>query len=238
MLSSQASSDAMDCIAAKLLASIIESVGLDKKASYHHGDLRNALLDAADELLQQKGLQGFTLRACARLAGVSHTAPKHHFSDARGLLTAVAERGFARLVEMLQQRLRAAEGDLGEEMFATAQAYVEFADAYPEHFRIMFRSDLVGFDASEPNDVVMATFTELTNVILRQRGEKPIDPARVTDEKNPELVNDIILGWCYIHGYAHLRLEGQLIMVPPEAHLAQLRRASLRLSELLRSQVK
>ena len=71
---------------------------------YHHGDLRNALLDAADELLQEQGLQGFTLRACARRAGVSHMAPKHHFNDVRGLLRAVAERGFARLVALLKER--------------------------------------------------------------------------------------------------------------------------------------
>ena len=48
------------------------------KPVYHHGDLKNALLDAADELLRNKGLQGFTMRACARLANVSHAAPKHH----------------------------------------------------------------------------------------------------------------------------------------------------------------
>ena len=61
---------------------------VNARQGYHHGDLRNALLDAADKLLQAEGLQGFTLRACARLAGVSHAAPKHHFGDVRGLLGA------------------------------------------------------------------------------------------------------------------------------------------------------
>ena len=51
------------------------------KSVYHHGDLKNALLDAADALLLREGLQGLTMRACARLANVSHAAPAHHFGD-------------------------------------------------------------------------------------------------------------------------------------------------------------
>lgn len=206
------------------------------KAAYHHGDLRNALLDAADELLQEEGLQGFTLRACARRAGVSHMAPKHHFQDVKGLLTALAERGFDRLVEQLRLRLAAARGDLHAEMFATAQAYVEFAENYPEHFRIMFRSDLVSFEQQHPPDTMIAAFTELTNVILRQRGEAEISPSEMKADKSQALVNDIVIGWCHVHGYAHLRLEGQLMMVPEEEHLAHMKRASERLSDLIQSQ--
>ena len=208
------------------------------KDAYHHGDLRNALLEAADTLLKEQGLQGFTLRACARLAGVSHTAPKHHFGDVGGLLAALAELGFARLVQQLRLRLAEAAGDLEAEMFATAQAYVEFAQKYPEHFRIMFRSDLIRFDMQCPPDAVISTFTELTNVILRQRGEPEIETSRMTVEKSPGLVNHILIGWCHVHGYAHLRLEGQLMMVPEEAHLEQLESASKRLSQLIQSQVK
>lgn len=205
------------------------------KSSYHHGDLKNALLEAADDVLREHGLQGFTLRACARRAGVSHTAPKHHFGDVRGLLRGVAERGYQRLVEQLRFRLEAVAGDLDEEMFATAQAYVEFAETNPEHFRIMFRSDLLAFDMQAPPDPVIATFTELTNVILRQRGEPEITPAQTAEPKSAELVNDIVIGWCHVHGYAHLRLEGQLLMVPEQENLAQLRLASKRLAQLIQA---
>ncbi len=207
-----------------------------EKTSYHHGDLKNALLEAADELLQEKGLQGFTLRACARRAGVSHTAPQHHFRDVKGLLTAVAERGFERLVAALRQHLEAAKGDLDEEMFATAKAYAEFASSYPEHFRIMFRSDLVDFGKDLPPAPVVATFTELTNVILRQRGEAEVELVGGGVEPPPNVVNDIIIGWSHVHGYAHLRLEGQLRMVPDEAHLEHMRIASRRLAQLIRTQ--
>ena len=205
------------------------------KASYHHGDLKNALLDAADELLAEEGLQGFTLRACARKAGVSHAAPKHHFNDVRGLLTAVAERGFQRLVDILVEELKAAKGDLEEEMHATATAYIRFAEGFPEHFRVMFRDDLLQTDRTNPPCSVIDTFTELTNVILRQRGEPEIAPGGADYVNNPDLVNDIILGWTFIHGYAHLKLEGQMAIVPEEMHAGQIRRAAVRLSRLIGS---
>ena len=67
--------------------------GMTAKTSYHHGDLKEALLAAAESVLDDHGLQGFTLRECARRAGVSHAAPKHHFGDVRGVLTEVAARG-------------------------------------------------------------------------------------------------------------------------------------------------
>ena len=208
------------------------------KSAYHHGDLRRGLLDAADLLLEEKGLQGFTLRACARLANVSHAAPKHHFGDVKGLMSAVAERGFARLVQKLREEISKAEGNLDEEMVATARAYVEFAESNPEHFRIMFRADLIEFDLPDgglPRSV-QNTFLELTNVILRQRGEVEIEVDEVSALHSPAVINDIIIGWGHIHGYAHLRLEGQLNMIAETEHLQQLRGASLRLAQLIQSQ--
>ncbi len=201
--------------------------------TYHHGDLRRALLDAADELLGEVGLQGFTLRACARQAGVSHAAPKHHFGDVRGLLCAVAERGYERLVTHLRESIVAVKGDLAAEMQATCQAYVGFAEAYPEHFRIMFRADLITMDASAPPLAVVRTFMELTNVILRQRGEPELDLDTLQHERSDALLNDIILGWCYIHGFAHLKLEGQLMLIPESSYDMQMNLAAERLSQLI-----
>jgi len=205
------------------------------RSAYHHGNLRAALLDAADEVLQVEGFQGFTMRACARSAGVSHAAPKHHFGDVRGLLTAVAERGFERLVAGLKRQLAQVQGNLDDEMFATARAYVDFAEAYPEHFRIMFRADVVNYDPEAPPASVTATFTELTNVILRQRGEPELTAEQTVQPKSPALINDILIGWSHVHGYAHLRLEGQLMMVPEESHLEHLRESSRRLARLIQA---
>lgn len=213
----------------------IKIEAVNKTSNYHHGNLRLAMLEAADKVLQEHGLQGFTLRACAREAGVSHAAPKHHFGDVKGLLTAVAERGFARLVAALTKEVGAVAGDLDAEMIATARAYIQFAEDYPEHFRIMFRTDLTDIDPYAPPTSVLATFTELTNIILRQRGERELEMHEMALEKSNALVNDIILGWSHIHGYAHLKLEGGLIFTTDDMQEKQMTTAALRLAHLIRN---
>jgi AcrR family transcriptional regulator len=202
--------------------------------SYHHGDLHEALLIAGQEVLRERGLQGFTLRECARRAGVSHAAPKHHFGNARGFLTEIAARGFDQLTTTLQTHLDDAGEDIGEQFLATSTAYSDFATQYPEHFRIMFRSDLLDTDSETLLSAARATFTVLTNVIRRQRGEPDIaDEELMENVKSEALLNDILLGWCHVHGYAHLRLEGQLAMIPDDLQRQMLKRAAQRLSEMI-----
>ncbi len=214
------------------------------KAAYHHGDLKEALLTAGESVLRDRGLQGFTLRECARRAGVSHAAPKHHFGDVRGLLSQIAARGFTQLTRRLRAKLRSAGDDLDAQFLATADAYVGFAEAHPEHFRIMFRCDLVDPESLELLVAALETFTELTNVIRRQRGEPdiavPMLDAAMTSTRlgtvnGATLIDDILIGWCHIHGYAHLRLEGQLPMVSKAMQKELLRTASQRLARLIRS---
>lgn len=204
------------------------------RSAYHHGDLREALLRAADEVLRERGLQGFTLRECARRAGVSHAAPKHHFGNVRGLLTELAARGFMALTETLRAHLAAAGDDLGAQFVATSRSYATFAAEHPEHFRIMFRSDLLDTSADVLAAAAHVTFTELTNVIRRQRGEREIGPEELLEHVTAErLLADILIGWCHIHGYAHLRLEGQLAMLPAEVEARAVDEAGRRLSALL-----
>ena len=192
------------------------------------------MLDAADALLEEEGLQGFTLRGCARRAQVSHAAPKHHFGDARGLLTAVATRGFDRLCDELRRAVSLSKGNLEEEIVAISRAYVHFAERNPEHFRVMFRRDLVCFDPVTGPPSVRGTFVELTNVILRQRGEPELPEGDMSRPEGEALINDILMGWSHIHGYAHLRAEGQLTMVPQADHEAHLEQAARRLGHILR----
>ena len=153
-----------------------------------------------------------TLSACARLAGVSHAAPKHHFGDVGGLLRAVAEQDFAHPVATFLTELDAVAGDLDEAMIATTQAYVGFAEANLEHFRITFRNDLINVDRTNPPAPMTQAFVVLTNVLLRQTGQPETASMTFIDEKSESLVNDIVLGWSFIHGFAHLQLEGRLTM--------------------------
>lgn len=211
--------------------------GMTTRSSYHHGDLRQALLEAGESVLQERGLQGFTLRECARRAGVSHAAPKHHFGDARGFLTAIGARGFDRLVEALRFELdKVTSNDLVGQFRATSQAYIDFALAWPEHFRIMFRCDLLDETAEAMVTSTQAAFCELTNVVLRQRGEPELDIEhfRATPIRGA-LRNDIVIAWSHVHGYAHLCLERQFRVMDDESHEEILLTASRRLSELLQT---
>ncbi len=201
---------------------------------YHHGDLATALLDAAESVLADRGLHGFTLRECARRANVSHAAPKHHFGDIRGLLTALATRGFNVLTSQLRSALAEADGNLAQEFAATARAYALFAEAQPEHFRIMFRSDLLNMDDPELCATMGGTYTELTNVIRRQRGETELTTEGLPQLSGDELLGDILIGWCFIHGYAHLQLEGQLSVIGGDRQDDIRNAAALRLSALVR----
>jgi AcrR family transcriptional regulator len=210
-----------------------------RTTGYHHGDLHEALLVAGQDVLRERGLQGFTLRECARRAGVSHAAPKHHFGNARGFLTEIAARGFNQLVTTLRSHLEDANDDLDAQFLATSTAYAEFAASYPEHFRIMFRSDLLDTDSKTLTSAARATFTILTNVIRRQRGEPDIAAEALMDNiKSEALLNDILLGWCHVHGYAHLRMEGQLAMIPAGVQSEMLARAAHRLGNMIRSDAK
>lgn len=192
------------------------------------------MLDAGDSALADLGLQGFTLRECARRAGVSHAAPKHHFGDVRGFLTAIACRGYDRLTARLKTEIGKA-ASLEDEFKATGIAYVGFADEHPEHFRIMFRGDLLDRRSEALIQATDRTLTELTNVIRRQRGESEIVSARAGDESDYQsLVDDIVIGWSHIHGFAHLVLEGHLSMAG-ERRAELLSTASARLSQLIRT---
>ena len=109
---------------------------------YHHGDLPNALRRAAAEVIAERGVAGFSLREVARRAGVSHTAPAHHFGDVRGLLTSLAEEGFDHLAIALEE----AEGrhhEPPDRLVALCEAYVEVARSHSAHFQVMFRTDIV-----------------------------------------------------------------------------------------------
>src|SRR5262245_30775541 len=107
--------------------------------AYHHGDLREALVTAATALLEEQGLSGFTLRQCARRAGVSHAAPAHHFAAADDLLAEIAARGFERFVARLGKAADQVEGPPLARLEAMGHAYVAFAIANPAVYGLMFR---------------------------------------------------------------------------------------------------
>lgn len=180
------------------------------KTPYHHGDLREALLQAAESLLEEAGVQGLTLRACARRAGVSHAAPKHHFADVSALLSEVAARSFDRLTAALRSAREAASPDPQERIVAVFQTYVAFARSHPDHFRLMFRWDAMSHHSESVRDAATRTFAEMTGSVSVQKGASDVT-AQTLEVRIRErgLQNDVLLAWSQIHGYAQLLLEGQ-----------------------------
>ncbi len=110
--------------------------------TYHHGDLRRALLSTALEVIRSDGVAAISLRDLARRAEVSHAAPAHHFEDKAGLLTAIAREGF----ELLADALTAVPADAAHRLREMGVRYVEFALGHPAHFEVMFRPQLLHGD--------------------------------------------------------------------------------------------
>lgn len=123
------------------------TVAARSTATYHHGDLAQALRHSAAELLAERGVASFSLREVARRAGVSHAAPAHHFGDARGLLTAVAIEAVQHLAVQTQAAVDGVD-DPVEALARLGRAYVMLSLEHPGHCAIAFREDAV--DAEDP----------------------------------------------------------------------------------------
>ncbi|POX58616.1 TetR/AcrR family transcriptional regulator [Streptomyces sp. Ru62] len=106
---------------------------------YHHGNLRSTLLQEAESVLAERGIEGLSLRELARAAGVSNSAPRRHFADKTALLDALAEEGYERLGRRLDEALEAAEGDFTQRLAVFARTYVEFGIEHRALLSLMHR---------------------------------------------------------------------------------------------------
>lgn len=174
-------------------------------SSYHHGALAGALLDAAGELLAQKGLAGFSLRECARRAGVSHTAPAHHYGDVAGLLTAYAARSFAGLADALSAV--APDGDAARTLQRQGVAYVGYALALPARYQLMFSPGPLRRDDPALLREGLRAWSCLADAVAAVTGRPTPLPAGDADAA---------LAWAAVHGIADLLINQQL-QLPPDA---------------------
>src|SRR4051812_26098504 len=122
-------------------------MGARRKHSYHHGDLRRALLDAARVELHKVGVHELSLRSVARRAGVTHTAAYHHFADKDALLRRVAQEGFEKLDAAMAQEIEGAGADPVDRLVAAGRGYLAFAAADPQALRLMFDGPRIEGDA-------------------------------------------------------------------------------------------
>ena len=106
--------------------------------TYHHGDLKNALIQVGIEILSDEGVKGLSLRRVAKRAGVSHTAPYAHFADKQALVAAISTEGYRRLYAQLTQNDQKFGSDPLKKLVEVAWSYVQFAVKDPAHFKITF----------------------------------------------------------------------------------------------------
>src|SRR3954452_24986584 len=148
-----------------------QPASVKSEAPYHHGALREALLQAAERVLERDGLAGLTLRAVAREAGVSHAAPTHHFGDLTGLLSELAAIGFRRFNEAMIAARNSATHPLMKGI-ANAKAYVAYAQASPGMYGLMFRPERIDMTRPSLHEAATASFAGLASAVGAGRNEK------------------------------------------------------------------
>ncbi len=154
---------------------------------YHHGDLRAALLAAAEAELTEKGVEGFSLRSVAKRAEVSHAAPSHHFGDTGGLLTALAAEGFTRFQDTLDAR-EVGASDPRDKAVRAGLGYLEFAMRRPALFRLIFSSVRPDFTSAELTAAARRAYDHLVDLVAALGGGD----------------TDVIALWATSHGIADL----------------------------------
>jgi len=168
---------------------------------YHHGNLKETLIESALGLIAEVGPLAFTLREVARRAGVSHNAPYRHFHDRSDLLAAVAAEGFDRLTESMNQAVASGRTPL-EQLRLAGRGYVAFALRWPEHFAVMFDFPLPRGEYPALAAAGARAFAVLADLV---RSSQTVGALREGDAMQYAL-----LAWSLVHGIAKLAIGGQL----------------------------
>jgi len=178
--------------------------------AYHHGDLREALVRSAEQLLEDRGVAGLSLREAAKLAGVSHSAPYRHFRSKSRLLEAVAKAGFERLALSLATVRSDHPGDPVNQLMAAGQAYVEWAIANPERTRLMYGGMMKSNTVPEDLHDSAESAYEAIYLIMDEGRKAGIFGGLDTDSM-------VVSAWSLVHGLTMLLLgSGKLDPAGPD----------------------
>ena len=173
-----------------------------KSKTYHHGNLKEALISAGLEILSEHGLEGLSLRNVAKKIGVSHTAPYNHFPDKQALLAAISTAGHEQLHQILLDIFEKSKDTSPNIMLEVAWAYLQFALEYPDKFKLMF-SGALEEEGDHPEYIEIsqksiALFEEII-VYCQNKGQLPAGEVDII----------AIRIWSLVHGFTYLMLENQ-----------------------------
>lgn len=171
------------------------------RRGYHHGSLKNALLDAARHLISERGASGFTLSDAARHVGVTAAAPYRHFTDRGDLMGELARRGFDLFALRLDEAWAGGRPDAGAALVRMGDAYLAFAVADPGLYNAMF-ANVAALDAPGPGaaaDRALATLRRAAASLLSERGRGTEDPKALAFRI-----------WALSHGVATLMASGHM----------------------------
>lgn len=171
--------------------------------TYHHGDLKNALIQAGVDILAKEGIGALSLRSVARKAGVSHSAPYAHFADKQALIAAISTEGFRRLYAQLESATQTLKANPQKQIVACAHAYLQFASQESDIFNIMF-SGILEQEKEYPEfvEISQATFALLVEIV------NACQQAHIFPPSQPDLLAVAI--WGQVHGIVSLALEKQI----------------------------
>lgn len=197
------------------------------KKTYHHGDLRITLINAALEIIENEGVDKLSLRACARKASVSHAAPAHHFGTVAGLMDELAAEGYSLLIGEMKNKQNNSSAD---SLFSAGMGYIRFAIKHPGLFRVMSK-----MKTSTSSSERLLKESDGALYLLKESLKQAYfeHHAIALSEKTLKLRSE--LAWCTVHGYSHLYIEGMsenFHFSEPEILLNQLRVSLLVLEDV------
>ncbi len=182
-----------------------------KQGPYHHGQLRQALLDAALQLITERGIDSLTLREVARQAGVSHAAPYHHFADKSALIEAVVVESFHAFATVLREST-IPSGNALDNLIALGKAYVCFAGEHSASFRLMYRPELR--QPSLPQEQEHPGMPSVIDEAALEAYQVLAERIRACQEAGFIPVGSLtpltLTAWSTVHGVAVLLLDGSL----------------------------
>lgn len=176
------------------------SIQRKRTAGQKHGDLRGVLLREGLALLDAEGVDGVTIRAVARNAGVAHSAPANHFPSRQAMLTAIGAIIFADLAERTTKAIAEIKDDPQRAIRAFADACFEFAFDAPNSYQLLWQRKLVDHDNPAVAEEIERVYAALLSSLKQDQAKRRVD-----------IETDAIAVWSMIHGYISMRMDGNLV---------------------------